>query len=289
MKLSVVTQIFLYCKIYTTRKIYYFLSNTGVLTRPVNKQNYSRLTTTPLFAHNNMQEEIKKLDPLKLSKGTGVLGRISDVLTRSGRTVGKFSLDRHSVALVGIPGVTKNPIIVNQNGVVEFKVSDEIRSLIRSLHNKTLPESGFFGETWSSSFLDSLGSSEMLTTALDGVAIDVEFPSTYLGKQLQTVSRLIATREDRGVDTDMFYVEIFGFDTHADVEEQLKDRFIEINDAIASFSEQLKELNLWNNVTTVQVSDFARTLTPNSGSYSFLRIIYLSTHTILCNSPNFFI
>ena len=178
---------------------------------------------------------------------------------------------------------------MNQNGVVEFKVSDEIRSLIRSLHNKTLPESGFFGETWSSSFLDSLGSSEMLTTALDGVAIDVEFPSTYLGKQLQTVSRLIATREDRGVDTDMFYVEIFGFDTHADVEEQLKDRFIEINDAIASFSEQLKELNLWNNVTTVQVSDFARTLTPNSGSYSFLRIIYLSTHTILCNSPNFFI
>ena len=26
---------------------------------------------------NGMQEEIKKLDPLKLSKGTGVLGRIS--------------------------------------------------------------------------------------------------------------------------------------------------------------------------------------------------------------------
>ena len=82
-----------------------------------------------------MRDEIKRLDPLKLSKGTGVLGRISgklniiiailycnqwrssqfscyffnchylllakDVLTRSGRTVGSFSVDRHSAALVG--------------------------------------------------------------------------------------------------------------------------------------------------------------------------------------------
>ena len=68
---------------------------------------------------------------------------------------------------------------------------------------------------------------------------------------------------------DFFYVEIGGFDTHADVEELLAMRFEEVNSAIEAFQSELKhpEVDLWLNVTTMQVSDFARTLNPNSGKF----------------------
>ena len=56
-----------------------------------------------------------------------------------------------------------------------------------------------------------------------------------------------------------------GFDTHADVEVTLKNLFSEINDAFVAYSEEMKSMSLWNNVTLIQTSDFARTLNPNGG------------------------
>ena len=95
--------------------------------------------------------------------------------------------------------------------MADFYVSDEMKSLIESLHNSSLPDSGFFAETWSSSLFESLGTSSLLSDALNAVGdTNTTFPNNGLGRQLQTVARLIATREERGVDTDMFYVEIGG-------------------------------------------------------------------------------
>ena len=56
-----------------------------------------------------------------------------------------------------------------------------------------------------------------------------------------------------------------GFDTHANVEDEQSELLVEVNEAFASFENELKIMDLWNNVTTIQVSDFARTLSPNGG------------------------
>ena len=240
-------------------------ANTGILTRPVNKNNWSVLTQTNLFAHNHCQEETKRVDPLKSSVGTGVLGRMTDALTSYGQNIGSFSVDRFSVAVIGAPGVSPTAMIVNRNGVPNISISEDILNLIASLNQETAADSGFFAETWSSSWTESVATSQLLNTALSSVSTSVQFPNNYLGSQLQTVSRLIQTRDERGVDTDTFYVEIGGFDTHSDVEEILVNRFSEINSAVEAFVTEVKSLGLWQNVTTIQVSDFARTLVPNSG------------------------
>lgn len=57
-----------------------------------------------------------------------------------------------------------------------------------------------------------------------------------------------------------------GFDTHSDVEEILKVKFAELNGGIDAFSREMKAISLWNNVTIIQTSDFARTLNPNGGN-----------------------
>ena len=184
-----------------------FFANTGVLSQPVTKDNYYVLTNTQLFAHNHMQRETKQIDPYVESSGTGVLGRMSDILNREGRNVGSFSVDRFSVALVGTPGVSNAPFIVNRNGIPQAYLDDILTDLDK-LHNVSQVDSGIFAETWSSSLMESIGVNELLGAGLENVTVTVDFPENTLGSSLQTISRLIATRDLRGVDVDTFYVEM---------------------------------------------------------------------------------
>jgi uncharacterized protein (DUF1501 family)/uncharacterized protein (DUF1800 family) len=243
-----------------------FFANTGVLTAPVTKFNYNTVTKTQLFAHDQMQLETKRIDPLEQKANTGVLGRMVDTLSKKGFVVGSFSLDRYSVSIVGEPGVSSSPMIVSSgNGVTPFYASTKLRGLLPSLHELADLDSGYFSDTWSQALMQSIDINDLLSTALLNVSTTTAFPNTYLGRQLRTVSRLIATRDQRGVDTDTFYVEIGGFDTHADVEINLVNRFTEVDGAIAAFVSELKSMGIWDNVTIIQTSDFARTLAPNSG------------------------
>ena len=59
---------------------------------------------------------------------------------------------------------------------------------------------------------------------------------------------------------------ILGYDTHANVEENLSNRIIELNESIEAFAAEMKVMGLWINVVGIQTSDFARTLNPNSGN-----------------------
>jgi len=243
-----------------------FFANTGVLTAPVNKTNYYTITKTQLFAHDQCQAETKRVDPLNKQTNTGVLGRMTDILVKKGNVVGSFSLDRYSVSVLGTPGVTSSPMIVSSgSGVTPFYASNTLRGLLPTLHEQSQVDSGYFSESWSSTLMQSIDVNDLLSSALLNVSTSSVFPNTYLGRQLRTVARLIATRNQRGVDTDTFYAEIGGFDTHADVEINLVNRFTEFDDAIGAFVTELKNMGIWKNVTVIQTSDFARTLAPNSG------------------------
>ena len=63
---------------------------------------------------------------------------------------------------------------------------------------------------------------------------------------------------------------MIGYDTHSDVEEALNNLFAHLNGAITSFSEEMNTRDLWDNVTIIQTSDFARTLNPNGGDGKFI-------------------
>ena len=49
------------------------------------------------------------------------------------------------------------------------------------------------------------------------------------------------------------------------MEENLSRLLKDIDAAFDAFSQEMKFMNLWNNVTLIQTSDFARTLNPNGG------------------------
>ena len=157
-----------------------------------------------------MQQEAKRQDPLEKVTGTGVLGRISDVLTSYGSNVGSFSIDRFSTAVTGVPGVSSPPIIVKRNGIAPVYMSENTESWMKKIHNSTdILSSGFFSETWSSALLESLDVNRLLGAAVDKATTTIRFPDTTFGEQLEAVAKLIATRDERSVDKGRFVSHLF--------------------------------------------------------------------------------
>ena len=183
-----------------------FFANTGVLSQPVTKENYYELTNMQLFAHNHMVRETERIDPYEYMSGTGVLGRMRDILVDNGHNVGSFTVDGFSAALTGETGKSDAPIKVTATGVPEMYL-EETEEYLSKLHNVSVEDSGLFAETWSSSLMESVETNKLLSSELKNVTTIIEFPRNYLGRTMETVAHLIATREARGVDIDTFYIQ----------------------------------------------------------------------------------
>lgn len=86
------------------------------------------------------------------------------------------------------------------------------------------------------------------------------YPKTGLGKDLQTIASLILA----DTDTSIYYVSLGSFDTHINQSGQQKRLFTELNDALAVFSNNLKQAGKWDEVMVVTFSEFGRRVAQNA-------------------------
>ena len=246
-----------------------FFANAGVLTKPSDKDNYKH-TKTQLFAHNSMQREIEHIDPYRTSTQTGILGRVSDVLfSQQQLSVGRFNIYDRAESLEGLHGA--EPFIIDASGIPKFNQGASIEDMaatISNLNGATEPDSGVFADLWSDNLLNSIGASEMLTTALSGVETLSSFSDDSYGKAMKMISKIIATREHRGVDRDFFFFSVGGWDAHKQVGWNLDTNLSMFDSAIQAFSNEMKSTDLWDSTTIIQTSDFGRTLESNGGDGS---------------------
>jgi len=84
-----------------------------------------------------------------------------------------------------------------------------------------------------------------------------------LAKQLHLVARLIASREQLGMQKQVFFVLMGGWDTHSDQLERTPDLMKDLNEAVGTFQQTIDGLNLAQSVTSFTASDFGRTLSSN--------------------------
>ena len=247
-----------------------FIANAGLMAEPVDVNNYRQMTPVQLFAHNAMNRNTQKEDIFDEFVGTGVQGRIADVLKGKDMPVNVFSISGTQAVNVGEPGGAA-PFIVSSSGLSDFNKSPSIsdmNTVIRSLNNATRKDSGFFAETFANKLSEAITSHEQLKAELDAVDVSTVFPDSGIAAQLKMVAQLMKTRESRGVVRDMFYVEQGGYDTHSNMQINLVNKFTELNAALEAFVAEVKQQGLWNSVTLVQFSEFARTLDPNTGNGS---------------------
>jgi uncharacterized protein (DUF1501 family) len=93
-----------------------------------------------------------------------------------------------------------------------------------------------------------------------------------VGEELKAVARLITGRECLGNNRQIFFVDLGGFDNHADINGDLPVLLDQLDRAVGAFNAAMKELDTkdsnfsYDKVTTFQASDFNRTWTPNGTS-----------------------
>jgi len=93
--------------------------------------------------------------------------------------------------------------------------------------------------------------------------LNTVFPNTQLGRQLNTVARLISVRDTLQMQRQVFLVAAGGFDSHDDQLLNQPDLLGGVSEAMAAFYNATVELSVSNMVTSFTQSDFARTLTSN--------------------------
>ena len=86
------------------------------------------------------------------------------------------------------------------------------------------------------------------------------YPNSELGKDLKTIASLILS----DIDTKVYYVSLGSFDTHVNQDNQQKRLFTELNEAIKSFTTDLKKNNRFQDVLMMTFSEFGRRVSQNA-------------------------
>lgn len=87
------------------------------------------------------------------------------------------------------------------------------------------------------------------------------FPSTELGKNMQTIARLIMS----DISTKVYYVSHGAFDTHVNQLSAQQTQLHRLDEAIAALVKELKNNNRFQDVVIVTFSEFGRRVEQNAG------------------------
>jgi uncharacterized protein (DUF1501 family) len=87
-----------------------------------------------------------------------------------------------------------------------------------------------------------------------------DYPKTELGNSFKTIASLIFS----DINTKVYYVSLGSFDTHVNQQTQQQRLFKEMNDAIASFTSDMKQNNRFKDVMLMTFSEFGRRVSQNA-------------------------
>lgn len=245
------------------------------------KTNFHEMTRTQLFAHNAMQHETAKVDPYDEEDGTGVLGRVKDVLSGKGYIVNAISIDGSSIAVEGKVGKSPPATIIGRSESQTFasrpesEKSFDIEGYSEKLNERVDEFSGIFGETWSQKFMTGIDEAKKFETYFNASALNDSIWTNsgtpkYDGEgekehweKWATVTKLIQTRNMRNAERDIFFTTLGSWDHHSEMKSNLRSQLHALNHGLELFVNQLKVDGTFDDVAVVITSDFGRTFTPN--------------------------
>jgi hypothetical protein len=242
------------------------------LEKPVTKNNFFSETRAQLFAHNSMQNEAAYVDGFRENVGTGVLGRMLDVLQQKNYGVSAVAIDRHGPVLDGNSKFGRPVDVIKRSGVDRFYddvgspsdalTDDEMKDAFRTLNGDVKSNSGKYADHWSQAFVDGIDKAASLKAAIDNVTLTHEgLFSNRLGDSLKMIAKLIKAREKRGVNRDAFHVKLGGWDHHVGLKGNIEPMFLDVNAALNAFKKEMETLGLMDQITLVVSSEFARVST----------------------------
>jgi cullin-associated NEDD8-dissociated protein 1 len=148
---------------------------------------------------------------------------------------------------------------------IEKADSDKIKSLIVKVNGETTEMSSLNAELWSQSLVDAKHKTEKYIEMLSGVDDSQIIPKSIVGKRLNTVSKMIKVRSQRGITKDFFFLEDNSYDHHFEGKTKLNPKLDALDAALNGFRQEMKSISMWHKTTVVVVTEFGRTVSQNSG------------------------
>jgi len=248
-----------------------FFANTGMLNEPLTKND--DWENGMLFAHNHMTRENWLNDPFIAHKGSGVGGRIMDMLRKNGYQTAATTVDGQNTFNKGVPQYSNPAWTVSTRNfeLFDYKSSvgaTDMLNLIQELNGYSEVDNNIFSDTWTSTVSQALFEYETAKEIDEAISSNSAYNmdhyngNTPLGSEFRAVAQNMIMRDIRKVDRDMYYVDQGGYDMHR--EDELDINFSELNGALSDFVTELQRQGIWDDTAIVISSDFGRTLTPNS-------------------------
>ena len=227
-----------------------------------------------------MSREQLRVDPLDLNPGTGVGGRMLDVLKNVGFQTSGNTVDGSSLLNVGdtyysnptFTVATGDPSLLDE---VSSLAPGEMLELTKQLNGNSADDNSLLGETWSERFSKSLFE---YSTALE---IDAAVKSGDFnmndypvregpGAEFRAAAQFMKSRGMRKVDREVFSVKHdTSYDTHGDTSTAgLPGKLGQANQALSEFIAELVRQGIWEDTAILLGSDFGRSLEPNSNGGS---------------------
>jgi uncharacterized protein (DUF1501 family) len=109
---------------------------------------------------------------------------------------------------------------------------------------------------------DAINSASYIHDKSQLQAAGKNYPATELGKNLRTIASLILS----DINTKVYYVSLGSFDTHINQEAQQKRLFMQFNDAIKAFTDDMKAQHRFEDVLLMTFSEFGRRVGQNASN-----------------------
>ncbi len=269
-----------------------FLTNVGSLVEPMTKAQYSagtRRKPPQLFSHNDQVVQWQTSIPDQISP-TGWGGRMADVLRGSawGGTGNRLSL---SISASGFNtwqvGDLEHLYQVPKAGTgatggapapSAFSTFAARSAKINEIVAQGKSSANLFERDYSNVFASALDSSTQLNNALAGISsgdaaiingyfdpllADANSNVKSVAGQMKMVARMIAARGAMGLQRQIFFCSLGGFDTHGGQITSHGPLLQGVSKNIKAFYDCINALSLGQKVTTFTASDFGRTFTSN--------------------------
>jgi len=241
------------------------VANVGTLVAPITKSEYlsgGAAVPPELFSHSDQSVQWQTSAPNEVRIGWG--GRTADLLssmngnTNVSLTISVAGTNVFEVGNAVIPfqvSPTGGFALAGFNGTANANVRlQAFKELLAQPHQNLLEKA--YADTVTRSIADN----EILRAV---PSINTIFPNTDLGRQLKMVARFIGGRANLGMQRQIFFCAVSGYDTHAAQLTAQTSLLGELSQALSAFYSATSELGVDQQVTTFTASDFGRTFRSN--------------------------
>lgn len=243
--------------------------NVGTLVRPTTK---ATLNQTPLprnlYSHSDQTQQWQSSDPN--GGGTGWAGRINDLaLIAAGNTGLPPGITLNGGNALFLNGATTKGFNFSNTGsfgLQRFGDGTAMNARQASLQRILTFDSGLQLVAAANGVLgDAMHSAAEINAALNAApALPVTFPNSGLGNQLAQAFRLISVQSALGMNRQIFFCGMGGFDNHDALINNQQGLLTTVNAAIGAFYDALVARGIQNQVTTFTESEFNRTANSNA-------------------------